>query len=257
MTLGNGTIQNFVMNDRLQMESQELKRGSEVLQKYGYNYGQLDASGNLIANSNNGQLASVESHIGANKQWTKKFSYDAIGRLSKEEEYRGDNSALVYRNQYDYDRFGNLYRKQANNPNSLSAAWIEDSAISKTTNRLTIGTTYDDAGNVTQDAKFRLLNYSYDANGRMYKTSTITPANQSNAVYNASGQRVATQVDGVWTFSIYDAFGKKAAEYGGLQATDEGGVRYVLPDYQGSSRAIFGQGGKVRFEILQIPLNPL
>ncbi|HEX8196087.1 MAG TPA: hypothetical protein VF571_07865, partial [Pyrinomonadaceae bacterium] len=46
--------------------------------------------------------------------WTKKYSYDSIGRLSKEEELRGDNSNLVYRNQYDYDRFGNLYRKQAN-----------------------------------------------------------------------------------------------------------------------------------------------
>lgn len=96
-----------------------------------------------------------------------------------------------------------------------------------------------------QDAKFRNLNYSYDANGRMYKTSTVSPANQSNAVYDASGQRVATQVDGVWTFFIYDTFGKKVCEYGGLQATDEGGVKYVLQDWQGSSRAILSNSGYV------------
>jgi RHS repeat-associated protein len=214
---------------------------------YDYNYGQLNSSGSIIAGSNNGQLATIESHIGANKQWTKKFSYDAIGRLSKEEEYRGDNSALVYRNQYDYDRFGNLYRKQSNNANSLSANWIEETDISKATNRFTTGTQYDNAGNVVQDTKFRNSNFSYDANGRMYKTTrTDNIPNQASSVYDASGMRVAQQVDDVWTFFIYDAFGKMVAEYGGLQGTDEGGVKYLLSDWQGSTRAITGNTGVVQ-----------
>lgn len=245
--LGNGTNQMFSYNDRLQMENQILAKNAEILQKYNYNYGQTDANGIL---KNNGKLAQVESFIGSQKQWTQKFSYDAIGRLEKAEEFRGDTNALSYAQKFDYDNFGNLYRKQANNPtgqqNPLPTSWIEDSGISKQTNRLTANTSYDDAGNVIQDTKFRNLNYSYDANGRMYKTSNISGTNQSNTVYDANGSRVATQVDGVWTFFIYDALGKMIAEYGGLHATDEGGVKYVLQDWQGSSRAVIGQTGVIK-----------
>lgn len=246
LSLGNGTTQSFDYNDRLQMSLQELKKGTEVLQKYSYAYGQIDQNGNIVASKNNGQLGQIESYIGANKQWTRKFIYDSIGRLGKEEEFRGDNSGLVYRNQYDYDRFGNLYRKQANNPNSLSANWIEDAQISKATNRFTSATVYDDAGNVIQDTKFRNQNYWYDANGRMYRAAGVNQPNQSNVVYDASGQRVAAQAGGVWTFFIYDAFGKLVAEYGGLQAIDEGGVKYIFKDWQGSTRAIANQGGFVQ-----------
>jgi RHS repeat-associated protein len=244
---GNGTTQSFGFNDRLQMNLQELKRGTEVVQKYAYGYGQIDAAGNLDVNKNNGQLARVESYIGANKQWTKKYSYDSIGRLSKEEELRGDNSNLVYRNQYDYDRFGNLYRKQANNANSLPYTPIEENTdISKSTNRFTTNIQYDDAGNVIQDTKLRNQNYGYDANGRMYKTNSTLSADQSNAVYDAGGQRVATQLNGVWTFFVYDVGGKLVAEYGGFQAMDEGGVKYVFQDRQGSTRAITNNTGVVQ-----------
>lgn len=36
------------------------------------------------------------------------------------------------------------------------------------------------------------------------------------------------------------------AEYGGLQSTDEGGVKYVLQDWQGSTRAIVGNTGNIQ-----------
>ena len=251
MSFGNGTNQTFAMNDRLQMMNQTLSRSAEVLQKYDYEYGQLDASGTMIANSNNGQLAQVTSHIGTQKQWIQKFNYDSIGRLSESKEYRGDTNALSYKQKFDFDRFGNLYRKNASNPTSgqqtpLSFTPIEDADISKSTNRFTTNTSYDEAGNVIQDNKFRLMNFSYDANGRMFKTSNIDNSNQASSVYDALGNRVATKVSDVWTFLIYDAFGKMVAEYGGLQATDEGGVKYILQDWQGSSRAIVSQSGYVQ-----------
>ena len=251
MSFGNGTSQTFAMNDRLQMTNQTLSRSSEILQKYDYGYGQIDANGNLDTTKNNGQLSQIESHIGASKQWTQKFRYDSIGRLSEAEEKRGDTSAVSYKQKFDFDRFGNLYRKNASNPTSgqqtpLLFTPIEDADISKSTNRFTTNTTYDDAGNVVQDNKFRLMNFSYDANGRMFKTSNIDTTNQANSVYDASGNRVATKVSDVWTFLIYDAFGKMIAEYGGLSAMDEGGVKYVLQDWQGSSRAVISQSGYVQ-----------
>jgi hypothetical protein len=82
MTLGNGTIETFTTNERFQMTSQTLTRGSEVLQKYNYNYGDLDASSNL---KNNGKLEQIESFIGSNKQWTQNFRYDSIGSFLKDE----------------------------------------------------------------------------------------------------------------------------------------------------------------------------
>ena len=84
MTLGNGTLENYTLNDRMQMTGQELKKGSDVLQKYNYGYGQInEQTGVLDTAKNNGQLAKIESFIGANKQSTQKFLYDHLGRLKE------------------------------------------------------------------------------------------------------------------------------------------------------------------------------
>ena len=55
----------------------------------------------------------------------------------------------------------------------------------------------------------------------------------------------AEKVNDVWRFTIYDIGGKCVAEYGGMAASDEGGVKYVLQDWQGSTRAIVGNTGYV------------
>lgn len=224
-----------------------------MLQKYDYGYGQIDQYGNLDVTKNNGQLAKVDSYIGAAKQWTQKFKYDSLGRLSEASEQRGDTNGLSYKQTFDFDRFGNLYRKASSNPTAgqenplpYTAIEEEEADISKSTNCLTSNTIYDDVGNVTQDTKFRNLKFAYDANGRMIKTSNIDDTNQANSVYDASGQRVATRGYDVWKFFIYDAFGRLVSEYGGLSATDEGGIKYVLSDWQSSIRAILSNSGFVR-----------
>lgn len=250
ISFGNGTVQNLTLNDRFQMTGQELKKGSDVLQKYAYGYGQIDGSGNLDTTKNNGQLAQVESWIGANKQWTQKFTNDHIGRLKQSEERRGDTNALSYKQTFDFDRFGNMYRKAANNnptgqENPLPYTPIEETDISKSTNRFTVETTYDDAGNVVTDDKFRSMSFGYDANGRMVK-ATKPNVPDALSVFDASGRRVAENVNDVWRFLIYDIGGRLIAEYGGLQATDEGGVKYVLQDWQGSPRAVVGNTGNVQ-----------
>jgi RHS repeat-associated protein len=151
-----------------------------------------------------------------------------------------------------FDRFGNLYGKNASNPtggqeNPLPYTPIETSDIDKNTNRFTLssGTTYNDAGQVTSDNKFRAMSFGYDANGRMVKAAK---ANVPDAlsVYDALGNRVATKFNDLWQFVIYDAFGKLVAEYGGMNSTDEGGVKYVLSDWQGSVRASVSNSGYVK-----------
>jgi len=59
-------------------------------------------------------------------------------------------------------------------------------------------------------------------------TKPSTP--DASTVYDALGNRVATEINDIWTFVIYDAFGKLIAEYGGLSSTDDGGVRYIMQD---------------------------
>ena len=245
MTLGNGTTESFTMNERFQLTSQSLTRGSEVVQKYNYNYGDLDSSSNL---KNNGKLEQIESFIGSNKQWTQNFRYDSIGRLKEAQEKRGDTNALTYKQVFDFDRFGNLYRKLASNPttgqqNPLPTSWIEDTHIDKNTNRFTTatGTSYNEAGQVTQDNKFREMGFAYDANGRVVKaTRANTP--DAHTVYDALGNRVATKINDVWQYMIYDAFGKLVAEYG-TASPGMGGVKYVQQDHQGSVRTVTNSNG--------------
>lgn len=250
INLGNGTAETFGYNDRLQMNLQELKRGSDGLQKYTYGYGQIDANGDLDPMKNNGQLARIESYIGTAKQWTQKFTYDSIGRLKQAEERRGDNNSLTYKQVFDFDRFGNLYRKTSSNPiagqqNPLLYTPIEDAEISKMTNRFApaTGTVYDDAGAVISDPKFRQMNFAYDANGRMTKATKIGVPD-AFTVYDALGNRVATKINEVWQYMIYDAFGNLVAEYGQVEV-GFGGVKFVQRDWQGSVRTVTNNNGFV------------
>jgi hypothetical protein len=201
---------------------------------------------------NNGKLESVSSWIGSAKQWTQKFHYDPVGRLKEAKETKGDTSTVSYKQVFDYDRFGNLFRKSASNPTTgkdtpIVFTPIETGDIDKTTNRFTsqTGTAYNNNGQVVTDGKFRNLGYGYDANRRMVRASQ---ANVPDAlsVYDALGNRVAEKVNDVWQFVIYDAFGKIVAEYGGTSAQDAGGVKYYLQDWQGSVRAGVNAGGFVK-----------
>jgi RHS repeat-associated protein len=252
MNLGYGTSESFGYNDRFQMTNQTLNKGSQVLQKYDYGYGKVDlATGSIDVMKNNGQLGKITSFIGTTQQSQQRFDYDSIGRLSEAREYRGATNTLTYKEHFDFDRFGNLYRKAANNSttgqsNPLAYTPIEDNQIEKSTNRFTsaTGTTYNEAGMVVGDNKFRSMNFAYDANGRQVKA---TRANSADAwsVYDALGNRVGTKVNDVWQFVIYDAFGKLVAEYG-TQGEGNGGVSYVLQDWQGSVRASVNNNGFIQ-----------
>jgi RHS repeat-associated protein len=89
------------------------------------------------------------------------------------------------------------------------------------------------------------MEFSYDANGRMVRA---TKANTPDAlsVYDASGLRVAEKVNDIWRFLVYDAGGKLVSEFGGLQPTDEGGIKYDIQDWQGSTRAVVNNTGNVQ-----------
>ncbi len=49
-------------------------------------------------------------------------------------------------------------------------------------------TTYDNGGNITQDAKFRFMNYSYNAAGRQVSASAMDSDLSQASVYDCAGQ---------------------------------------------------------------------
>jgi len=123
----------------------------------------------------------------------------------------------------------------------------DESDIDKATNRFSssTNTTYDESGNVITDNKFRNLSYRYDANGRQIWTQNSNGVGSENkAVYDAGGNRVATQVNGQWRYSVYDVNGNLAAEYGQQQITTEK-IRYYLQDHQASTRVVMNQTATV------------
>lgn len=114
------------------------------------------------------------------------------------------------------------------------------------TNRFASGVTYDGAGQITADHKFRNTQYRYDANGRVDWSAYTNGMVAAASDYDGEGQRVATTSGGLTRHFVYNVFGQVIADYqpaggwerdyvyrgGLLLATVEasGGVRYVTPD---------------------------
>ncbi len=134
--------------------------------------------------------------------------------------------------------------EELNSRQPFTQIWTEDSDVNQLTNRLTSSVSYDDAGNVVTDQKFRQLKFQYDANNRQKQSSNLDDSGVVKSVYDAGGQRVATQIAGALTnVLVYDAMGKLVAEYGSSSTAN--GTQYVMSDHQGSTRAVMNNAGAV------------
>ncbi|HKV37219.1 MAG TPA: RHS repeat-associated core domain-containing protein [Pyrinomonadaceae bacterium] len=245
LTLGNNAVESYVYNSRLQLQSLDLTRSGSQIQHFDYKYGVYNPSNNTLDETkNNGQIAQIEGFINTQKQWQQRFTYDTVGRLGSAREFRGDNSVQSYLVNYDYDVFGNRYLKQAQNGgNPFTQIWVETADVNQATNRFSAGATYDAAGNVTNDSKFRNRKFQYDANNRQKQSRNLDDTGAVDSIFDANGQRVATQIAGSLTnVQVYDAMGKLLAEYS--LTTAQGGTQFVLNDHQGP-RTITGTSGAV------------
>jgi RHS repeat-associated protein len=266
-TWGNGAVHSIAYNNALQVSQIKLKQSSSglELQRYDYLYGEVTQSnGSVDKSKNRGQIARIDSVINgsATKEWEQRFSYDKLGRLATAAEYQqGTGGTPTWQQQFTYDRYGNRFQSGSGN-SGMTFIPVVSSDINASTNRfISTGSTpvtYDAAGNVTQDAKFRLMNYTYDANGRQISASAIGGAPSQTSVYDCAGQRVQTTSGGVTRTMVYDIFGRQIADYNGstvqreniyrgrlLLAVKEasGGLSYVLTDVQGSTRALMNSSG--------------
>jgi RHS repeat-associated protein len=223
---GNGAVHAIDYNRRLQTSKVTLKQNSSStspLQQYDYGYGAFNSStGSVDTSKNNDQLGKIVSTIGNSIKWTQGFNYDAVGRLSTVAEYQGDMGASVYQQDYTYDRWGN--RLQSANT-TLGLPAVTASEMVAATNRfVTSGstpTTYDEAGNVTSDTKFRNLKYEYDANGRQKTVKLLNDTLVQTSIYDCTGMRVQTTASGVSRIMVYDILGHQVGDYLGASAERE------------------------------------
>lgn len=262
-TWGNGATHTRAYNNRLQLSQIKLTAGGAEKQRYDYQYGEVNVDTAVLETTKNtGQVAVVDGWIDGVKQWQQRYAYDKLGRLSIAKELNNDQTgSLAWRVDYTYDRWGNRYQGSGQ-----GGVPVADTDIDKTRNRfVTVGSTqmvYDAAGNLTIDQKFRGMQFTYDASGRMRRTDATN--GYTTSVYDAAGLRVQS-VDSLTNMTrqtVYDASGRAIADYENgvwkrdyiyrgasavLLATVEasGGARYLLTDHQGSTRVVTNQSGQV------------
>lgn len=247
-TMGNGATVNlgYGTNGRLQLSDVTLVKNGTTLQKYECKYGQI-ASGSVDTTKNNGQLAQVESWIGTEQQYRQQYSFDTLGRLTESvEKYGASLASTAYDVKYRYDFFGNREQHQSDNSGNtaITQKWVESGDISTTNNRFSSNVTYDAAGNITADPRFRNLIYGYDANGRQNYAAAANGSGPVTAVFDGAGQRVANKAGGAMNVMVYDFSGKLVAEYGTTAPTTSN-LQYVTADYQGSTRVVTDSSGVV------------
>jgi len=246
VSFGNSAVEAYDYNSRLQLQSLDVTRSGTQIHHFDYKYGIYNPGTNAVdASKNTGQIAQIEGFIGSAKKWQQGFTYDTLGRLSSARELRGDNGQLSYTINYEYDLFSNRYQKQSQNAgNPFPQVWVEANQIDQATNRYSSDVSYDNAGNITVDSKFRSRKYDYDANNRMKQSRNLNDTGAVDSVFDAGGQRVGIQVGGSLTnVFVYDVMGKLVAEYNTTQSN--GGTQYVFSDQQGSPRTITDNQGVV------------
>lgn len=244
-TWGNAAVHSIAYNNALQVSQIKLKQSSSgsELQRYDYLYGEVtQSSGSVDKSKNNGQIGRIDGVINGSstKEWDQRFSYDQLGRVSTASEYpQGTGSTASWKQEFTYDRYGNRF--QSGGGNTAGYIPVVSTDITTATNRFissgSTPVTYDAAGNITQDLKFRLMNYAYDANGRQVSAAANDSDLSQASVYDCAGKRVQTTSFGVTRTMVYDIFGRQIADYNGTTLEKENIYRggQLLAVYEAAS----------------------
>jgi RHS repeat-associated protein len=232
MTMGNGIVENWNYNSRLQPT--KIQAGG-LLSIWNCFQTSDDASCPSLAtvSANNGNVQGQRITRGA-QDWTQKFTYDGVNRLSSASETNN------WQQNYGYDQYGNRWISSSNGLPVSALTPTSQSAFSDATNRLAGMNNYDPRGNLKSYGSYAL---TYDGEGRISSASGVAPSTKYE--YDGEGRRVRAYVcsslstcspgsGASTTVYVYDAFGKLAAEYS--PNTGQSGTSYFTLDHLGSVR---------------------
>jgi RHS repeat-associated protein len=232
MTMGNGIVENRDYNSRLQPTKIQAGALLSIWNCYQTND---DAScpSLITVSGNNGNVQGQKIKRGA-QNWTQKFTYDGVNRLSSASETNN------WQQNYGYDPYGNRWISSSNGLPVNALTPISQSSFSDATNRLAGTNNYDPRGNLKSYGSYTL---TYDGEGRISSASGVAPSTKYE--YDGEGRRVrAHSCPSLSTCSpgsgasttvyVYDAFGKLAAEYS--PNAGQSGTSYFTLDHLGSTR---------------------
>jgi len=248
LQLGNGLWESAELNTRNQVT--ELKMGHSAtdgsLMHLNYDYGEFDASGNVDATKNSGNIAKQTITVtGLANPFVQTYKYDRLDRITEAKETVNETQNWIQ--QFGYDRYGNrtalseTVQGQAKPINEVTLP-----SVDANTNRFASGTDYeyDAVGNLIRDAHGRQFTFNGDNKQVEVKDQFDTVV--GTYLYDGNGKRVkkVVQSTGETTVFVYDGFGKLIAEYSTEQASSPT-VNYTATDPLGSPRVITNKQGEV------------
>ena len=241
--LGNGDWESVQFNSRLQVTQIGLGTSQNAvdLWKVKYDYGEVDAGGNLQTSKNSGNIArQTISFNGLSQAYVQTYKYDFLNRLSEATEING--ATQTWKQNFGYDRYGNR--------TSFSQQKIGEQPITQTplldpaNNQIMPGQgyAYDFNGNLTQDNQNR--QFIFNGDNKQVEVRDASNITVGKYYYDGNGRRVKKVVGWVTTVFVYDVGGKLVAEYSTQQA-DTSTTSYLTSDILGSPRVITNSAGAV------------
>lgn len=250
MRLGNGRWETAAYNPRGQIVELGLgfSAADRSLLKLTYSYGD--------ATQNNGSLRQQKiSYRELPGEIVQDYTYDDLNRLKSSTETVAGAAGPVWKQTFNYDRYGNRTFDAANTTTiSQIVDWkITNPLISPENNRLqkdqdgdTIADySYDKAGNLTIDAENR--RFVYDADNRMrefFHSANTSDTPDAVYSYDGEGRRVKKRSGNRLTIFVYNGSGRLVAEYD-TEPVENPRTSYLTTDHLGSPRVITGDSGEV------------
>jgi RHS repeat-associated protein len=251
MELGNGVVEAYVYNKRLQLETITALKDPTFLFTLKNTYEPETCPGGRT-HCNNGNVMNQDLWVPTNATQTtrleQEFTYDGLNRLKTAEEMNG------WLQTYVYGRYGN---RAVLNTSYLPAGSLTPQVNSDLgsavetifpNNRISTGS-YDDTGNLLAHGADGL---SYDAENRQRERSKLYSGvtYSTEYSYDGEGRRVkkvekANGAETAATVFVYDAGGQLAAEYGGSVVSDPLGCQrcFLTADHLGSTRMVTMEDG--------------
>jgi RHS repeat-associated protein len=243
MKLGNGTWESTQFNSRLQVSQIALgsSPGATNLFRSNYDYGEIDASGNIQTDKDSGNIArQTISFAGLSQPFVQTYKYDSLNRLSEAKEMNG--LTQTWAQNFGYDLYGN--RTSFNQQKIGEQSITQTPAIDPSSNRLVAGQgfSYDFNGNLTQDNQSR--QFIFNGDNRQVEVRDGNNNTVGLYYYDGSGDRVKKTTAWETTIFVYDATGRLVAEYSTRLAVSPS-TSYLTSDNLGSPRVITDSNGNV------------
>ncbi len=241
MKLGNGKWETAKFNTRLQVT--ELGLGASAtdagLWKVNYEYGELDANGNVVTSKNTGNIAKQVLTI-PGTSFVQAYKFDSLYRLTEAKETTGANQNWIQN--WTFDRYGN---RTSMSQNVAGTVMNSTPTIDANANRFVLTGTnfqYDLNGNLIRDAEGRQFTFNGDNKQTVVRDAANNPIGQY--FYDGEGKRIKKVTNSETMVFVYSS-GKLIAEYS-TQLSQNPTISYTTTDHLGSPRIITDQFGQIK-----------